>query len=334
MRMIGSFAGTAFRGDPREFEILGLSPSDLCTPMEAAAYFNEGQGDPAGNMQTFALRHERKIDKFLTAIREVLRERRDGLISKELEVAITRGVLTCSGWSSIQPPPTELVWFDVREDFIPYSVQCVVDRLVESPNIPFIDSGARLSISQSLGSDTLVQLDGVNKDVALPVTVAGSFMAHLPGLTELKVDELLDLRDSLGEYLPAFRSELMDISEEVESSTTGNPETLGREIDRRWHKDVAPTLQEIREEVLKASYSKHLLSTFSVDKATMTSTASSIVLAAGSVFAGAGALVPAAAAAAFPFVKALNESLKSKNDLRKNRLYFLYGVQSHLGGGK
>nr|WSY55860.1 hypothetical protein OG999_40810 [Streptomyces sp. NBC_00886] len=330
MRLVGSFAGTAYRRDLKEFDILGLSPSDLCTPEEAAAYFNEGEISAGENLQRFLVRHEEKIGKFLTAMRAVLEERRDGLLSTELESAISRGILTCSGWSSVQPLPSELVWSDIRGELIPHSVQCVVERLADSPNVPFIDPGARLSISNSLGSDTLVQLDGVNSDIALPVKIAGSFMAHLPSLSELKVDELLDLRDSLGEYLPAFRSELMDLSGEVESVASDDMESLGKEIERRWHRDVAPALQEIRQEVAKASYPKNLLSTFSADKATMTSTATSVALAAGSVFAGAGALVPAAAAAAFPFVKALNESLKSRSDLRKNRLYFLYGVQRRL----
>ena len=51
------------------------------------------------------------------------------------------------------------------------------------------------------------------------------------------------------------------------------------------------------------------------------------MLAAGTVFAGVGALVPAVAAAAFPFVRALNETLKTRDEARKNRLYFLFKAQ-------
>ncbi|GAA2190733.1 hypothetical protein GCM10009787_00950 [Streptomyces bangladeshensis] len=330
MRLVGSFAGAAIRRDPDELEKLGLTPDDLCTKEEAVDYFNEGVADPGGNLKNFYLRHSEKIAKYRLAVRTVLVERRDGLIADELEIAISRGVLECSGWSSVQPLPDQLAWTDLWEEFIPYTAQCVVERLAESSNVPFIDPAARLSISHTLGSETLVQFNGMARDVRLPVTIAGSFLTHLPGLSELKVDELLDLRDSLDEYLPAFRGELLDLSNEIETENTEDTEKLGREIERRWHRDISPALQEIRQEVIKARYPRHLLSTFSADKATMTSTATSVVLAAGSVFAGAGALIPAAAAAAFPFVKALNESLKSRNDLRKNRLYFLYGVQQHL----
>jgi hypothetical protein len=54
------------------------------------------------------------------------------------------------------------------------------------------------------------------------------------------------------------------------------------------------------------------------------------VLAAGTVFAGAGALVPAVATAAFPFVRALNETLKTRDEARKNRLYFLFEADRRL----
>lgn len=330
MRLVGSFAGVSLRRNPDELENLGLTFEDLCTKDESVAYFDHGNSDPATNLREFYLRHEGKIGKYRSAVRTVLMERRDGLLSEELEVAIQRGVLECSGWSSVQPLPHHLAWTDLWNEFIPYTAECVVERLAQSSNVPFIDPAARLSISQTLGSDTLVQFDGASRGVGLPVTIAGSFMTHLPGLSELKVDELLDLRDSLHEYLPAFRSELLDLSNEIESDDTEDAGKLGREIERRWHKDISPTLQEIRQEIARASYPRHLLNVFSADKATMTSTATSVVLAAGSVFAGAGALVPAVAAAAFPFVKALNESLKSRNDLQKNRLYFLYGAQEHL----
>ncbi|MFJ2928438.1 hypothetical protein ACIPIU_25955 [Streptomyces massasporeus] len=243
MRLVGSFAGAAFRQDPDELERLGLTFGDLCTKDEAVTYFNEGSADPAENMRSFYLRHAEKIEKYRSAVRVVLIERRDGLMADELEIAISRGLLECSGWGSVQPLPNELAWTDLWEEFIPYTAECVVQRLAESSNVPFIDPAAGLSISQTLGSETLVQFDGVNRDVRLPVTIAGSFMTHLPGLSELKVDELLDLRDSLEEYLPAFRSELLDLSNEIESEDTEDAGKLGREIERRWHKDISPALQ-------------------------------------------------------------------------------------------
>jgi hypothetical protein len=330
MRLAGSFAGAAIRRDPEELDKLGLEFSDLCSKEEAVAYFNDGEADPGKTLKEFFLRHGEKVWKYRAAVRAVLMERRDGLIADELEVAIQRGVLECSGWGSVQPSPDRLAWTDVREEFIPYAAQCIVERIAGSPNVPCIDPSARLSISQMLGSDTLVEFNGMARDVQMPVTIASSFLTHLPGLSELKVDELLDLRESLGDYLPAFRGELLDLSNEIETEETEDTVKLGREIERRWHADISPALEEIRQEVMKASYPRHLLSTFSADKATMTSTATSVALAAGSAFAGAGAFIPAAAAAAFPFIKALNESLKSRSDLRRNRLYFLYGVQQHL----
>lgn len=329
MRLTGSFAGVSFRRNGSELEELGLSINDLCSVEEAENFFTN-PGDSFETLRSFNDRHIEKIVKFRSAMHSVLLERRDGLMSPELDIAIKRGILECSGWSSVQPDPAELVWYDVWNEFIPYTVQCILHRMTESPNVALLDPGARISISQSVGSESLIQLTGVSKGTALPAGVAGSLMAHLPGLSEIPVDELLDLRESLNDYLPAFRGELVSLADEIEAQEDMDADALGAEIERRWHRDMAPVLQEIRQEVQRASYPKSLLNSFSGDKATMASTATSVVLAAGSVFAGAGTLIPAAAAAAFPFVSALNESIKARSEIRKNKLFFLYGVERQL----
>ncbi|MEW5542688.1 hypothetical protein AB1339_34205 [Streptomyces cyaneofuscatus] len=329
MRLAGSFSALSYRRDEIELERLGLQLGDLCSREQAESFFTAA-GDSFEVLKGFTDQHAEKIAKFRSAMRTVLLDRRDGLMSPELDRAIERGILGCSGWSSVQPDPRELVWSDVWEEFIPYTAQCILHRLAESSNVPLLDPGARNTISQSVGSETLIELTGENQGLHLPAGVAGSLMAHLPGLNELGVDELLDLRESLNEYLAAFRGELVSLSDEIESDESADAERLGIEIERRWHRDMAPVVQEIQHEVKSASYPRSLLNSFSADKATMTSAASSVVLAAGSVFAGAGALIPAAAAAAFPFVSALNDSLKSKREIRKNKLYFLYGIQNRL----
>ncbi|MFG2489971.1 hypothetical protein ACGFSD_02695 [Streptomyces caniferus] len=329
MRLAARFAGVSFRRDGAEMEQLGLAVGDLCSVEDAETFFNH-EGDAFELLRSFTDRHMEKIVKFRSAMRWVLLERRDGLMSAELEIAVQRGVLECSGWSAVQPDPEALVWSDVWNDFIPYTAECIVHRLEESSNVPLLDPGARISISRSIGRESLFELAGAGQGLNLPAGVGGSLMTHLPGLSELQVDELLDLRESLNCYLPAFRGQLVTLADEIEAEVSSDVEKLGMEIERRWHRDMAPVLQEIQQEVRKASYPRSLLNSFSGDKATIASTATSVMLAAGSVFAGASALIPAAAAAAFPFVSALNDSLKSRSEVQKNKLYFLYGVHRRL----
>jgi hypothetical protein len=163
------------------------------------------------------------------------------------------------------------------------------------------------------------------------VAVASAVTSSLPGMNELSIGEIIDLRESLSDYLPAFRAAMIELSGEVSRQTQPDLISLGSEIDLYWQRDIAPVLQEINHEVGKARYPRKLLSAFSSDKTALAGTASAVMLAAGSVFAGAGTLIPAAAAAAFPFVKALNDALHSRDDVRKNRLYFLYAVQKSIG---
>jgi len=150
-------------------------------------------------------------------------------------------------------------------------------------------------------------------------------------MNELSIEEIIDLRESLSDYLPAFRAAMIELSGEVAKQTDTDLQSLASEIDFYWQRDLAPALQEISHEVSRARYPRKLLSAFASDKTALAGTASAVVLAAGSVFAGAGTLIPAAAAAAFPFVRALNDVLHSRDDVRANRLYFLYEVQKRIG---
>ncbi|MFI7137597.1 hypothetical protein ACIBQ5_07485 [Streptomyces massasporeus] len=332
MRFVGQYAGISMRRDPEELEILGLSEADLSSLEDAEVYLSKN-GDPYVDMRDFAERHEEGIYRFRLGMAALLRDRHKNLINDGIELAVKQGVLECSAWHPEPPKPHILSWSDVQDEFPSEAAYALVGRLAETQGVPMLDPGAQTSISHFLNSETLIQLTGENEGVRHPFAVSASLMTHLPGFEELEVSEVLDLRKELAPYLPAFRGEMVSLSEEIGAEVAVDSVMLAKEIERRWHKDLAPVLQEIQMEVGKARYSRNLLAAFSSDKAAMASTATSVMLAAGSVFAGAASLIPAAAAAAFPFVAALNETLKSRDDVRKNRLYFLHGVTRRISKG-
>jgi hypothetical protein len=151
----------------------------------------------------------------------------------------------------------------------------------------------------------------------------------MAGLEDLSIVEVLDLREDLRDYLPHFRSEMVRLSEDVSAMETAD---IANEIDRRWHLDLAPVLEEIRRAVAKARYPRKLIDVVTSDAKSTASLAGSLALAAGSLAAGLGSLIPAVTAAAYPFVKARMLAEEEMEKARQNKLFFLYALQTRLDG--
>jgi hypothetical protein len=238
--------------------------------------------------------------------------------------------LDCSAWHLDAPNPFQLSWNEVQQAYLPNAMASLVHRLATSQGVPLLEPGADLQLKKILKRKRVAEAVRTHQSLRAPVAVASAITSSLPGLNDLSIAEIIDLRSSLSDYLPAFRAAMVELSEEVSKQTGPDLTALGSEIDLRWQRDISPVLQEIDQEVSRTKYPRRLLSAFASDKSVLAGTASAVILAAGSVFAGAGTLIPAAAAAAFPFVKALNDTLNSGDDVKRNRLYFLYAVQQHI----
>ena len=325
IRYIYAYASLTRWNDEKELERLGMSPNMLCSREDAEALFENRM-----DYLEFAQKYNDQIKERQRLVAQILRARRDSLVSDELDMAINRKLLECSAWHLDMPSPYQLSWTQVQKSFGAGAVAGLLERLGTATGVPLLEPGAHLQLSQVLGHDRIVQAVHHHDALRMPVAVASAVTSSLPGMNELSIGEIIDLRESLANYLPAFRAAMIKLSEEVSKQTQPDLIPLASEIDLYWQRDIAPVLQEINHEVSRARYPRKLLSAFSSDKAALAGTASAVMLAAGSVFAGAGALIPAAAAAAFPFVKALNDALHSRDDVRKNRLYFLYAVQKRI----
>lgn len=328
MRYIHAYAALTLRLEEKELEWIGMPHDMLCSKEDAEALFERRM-----SLVEFASKYDDQIRLHQRLVGRILRARRDALLSDELDLAVRRNILDCSSWNLAVPSPYEMSWPDVREAYLPNAIATVVHRLATSKGVPLLEPGAELQLRQVLGRKGVVKAVRSHESLRAPVAIATAITSSLPGLNELSVAEIIELRESLSDYLPAFRAAMIELSGEVSKQTVSDAASLASEIDLYWQRDISPVLQDISREVSRAQYPRRLLSAFSSDKSVLAGTASAVVLAAGSIFAGAGTLIPAAAAAAFPFVKALNDTINSRDDIRKNRLYFLYAVQQRISQG-
>lgn len=329
MQRIMAYLAVSARANRGELEFFGLNPSELPSPTEAKALMS---GNDYEEFNKYWEEHENQVESFAKKEIKLAKDNYNELNMRGLSSLVDAGVLTVEGWATI--PPKLRGWPVMEEAVVEASVLVFLDRLANSNAQPMLDVGADWIVKNwPLLPDHLRSAEQQATSWRGPTMTAANAVMRLPGLDRLTLEEVSDLRSEIAKYLPAFRAEMIKLGEDL-SEASIEPEKLTAEVDKRWYRDIAPALEEIRRDVAAAAYPRRLLNTITAQKDAMVSTGGAIVLATGSVAAGISTLAPAALAAAYPLAKALNDMMSSRSAIKKNRLYFLYalekGVQKRL----
>ncbi|MFK3983114.1 hypothetical protein ACI2K4_22390 [Micromonospora sp. NPDC050397] len=325
MRQIQTYLNLSIDRNPEDLELLGLTTLDLAEANEARSVresLRQAGSDNEAAQNVFSKvvlpfweRYSDHIDKVIYALRLVWANRRKALMAPDLKPAIDREVLTVQGWVEDLPPHERMFLAD--EEFLTESFAGMIERLQDPARVAMLDP-ALAPPPEPAGS--------VRPDA--PAALASAVISRLPGLDDLPLIEVLDLREELSEYLPYFRSEMIRLSEDLTDAQSHKD--VAAEIDRRWHRDLAPAMEEIRREVAAARYPRRLLDAVTSDPATMASGAGALVIATGGLAVGLSALIPALAAAAYPFLKAKTLRDLQLQNAQTNKLFFLYALQNRI----
>ena len=320
MRQIYEFIRLSTKRHPEDLEQLGLRAENLASVEDARAaakalarWRGEYGADAVfqEEIQPFWQRYYDQINLMIDGHRKIWVARHDMLIAPELKCAIDRGILTVQGWVEDLHPADRMFLAD--EDFLAESFEGMLSRLQDPGKVALLDPTLKSII------------DDAPARPAPPALLAKSIVSRLPGLNELPLIEVIDLREDLKDHLPYFRSEMIRLSEDLAEITS--TEDLAAEVDRRWHLDIAPAMEEIRREVAAARYPRKLLDAVTADPASMASAGSAFAIAAGGLAVGLSALLPAMAAAAFPFLRAKALRDQQLDKAKTNKLFFLYALQ-------
>lgn len=329
VRYIKAFAYLVIRDDPEEISGLCLDRRQF-PGKEVVHRLVASTSEDVSDLIKFGHKYIDAINEHRSAIGKLLRSRHEMLTSSGLELAMSRGQLSYDGWlEDDEMTPFYLNWDEGIDAYLPAAKLAMVDSLVRARGVPLVDLGTQValeSVNIQPGLSEMTSSYQPHLDYGTKLTAVLS--ASLPHLQELPLDEVLDLRESLKDHLPAFRSEMLTLSEGIPSDSRIDSYALGREAAIVWSRKIEPLLQDIQHEVKLARYPRQVLNSITQDRGGITGVSAAIILAAGSTFAGLAALIPAAAAAAYPFVHALNETLKTRAELKKNRLYFLYRLNN------
>jgi hypothetical protein len=335
MRVIHRFLYLSYARDRNEIEFLGIDESTLAPIDKAFELFQQITDKSVSSERGMAAYYETEdrysegINKVRFATRRRLRKRRDSLATDELDAAIAQGILSVEGWAVDTADPWSQAWIEDKDFFAAGIDNIMSTHGSNRSSVTMFEPGSQMLFSSGEGESAGI-LKTQKPGCLEPATLAASMIARLPGLSSVPLDEILEIRDDLRDYLPAFRSAMIDLTDEIADHNDRNPYDVARIIERAWHQKINPALSEMEFKARRNSYPRELLRVFSGDKDALIGTASSIGLVAGSLVAGAITFIPAAIAASVPFVKAFNSRLRKEDKLENNRLFFLYNVQKKI----
>jgi hypothetical protein len=327
LRYTMAFARLSLRPRRDDLLALGFTEGDFADVNDATNLLTAA--DIRVALLSFAQKYNDQITNYQTIYDAVLRKRVTDLQSPGIEKAKAAGLLDEIAWyDGGEISIDALVWNEGVGRYLTDAVIGVAERIIGSHGSVLLEPGAiRILNSADSRAPKAAQK---KPELDLAAGVATAVTGRLPGLSDMPFDEVLDLRDDLEDYLAPFRGAMAELADEIASAGKGSTDLVS-EVERQWVRKIDPTLSEMRAAIGRGSYRRNLLGTFAEDKAALASSGSSIALGVGSIFAGFGALIPSGVTAAFPFVRALNETLKARDDVRKNRLYFLYRARSRAG---
>jgi len=327
MRTLQGFWGLCHNPDSPEIAALGLSPSGLLNDEELVGLTREtllndllsildGKSVDNANQDRFL----RKYLDYLARASEFEYDHYRAAADTDLKIAEERGLLSIRPWG-LQVHPLYLDMPGAAEELYSSAFDQLSEKIAELDQSPLIDPTARIDLSQQLSHLRDQPRPGGSYGL-----VATKVAAHIPNLDELSIEEVLDLRDSLSDYLTGFRAEMAALSDDITSDADGAQADLAREIELRWVREIDPMLTEIRAQMAASGVFRQAINTITTDKGAITTAASSVVLATSSVAAGIAALLPAAATAAYPLIKAMRSAMEGREEARRNRLFFLYSA--------
>ncbi|SCF20821.1 hypothetical protein GA0070558_15030 [Micromonospora haikouensis] len=327
MRQMNAFLNLSIERDPADLENLGLTADDLANPEEASTV-NDAMRRCDTNEELrhafstvvipFFERHSDQSSKMVEAFSRLWRDRHEMLIAPDLAPAIDRQVLTVQGWVEDLPPQERM--FLANEEFLEESFAGMLERLQDPRRLALMDP--------SIAAPE----PNVNYETTpTPAFLGNAIVSRIQGLDDLPMIEVLDLREELKDYLPHFRSEIVSLSQDVAQMTSS--QEIAAELDLRWYRDIAPAMEEIRREIATARYPRRLVDALTSDPATIASGAGALTIAAGGLAIGLSALLPAVAAAAYPFLKAKALRDQGLEKAQTNKLFFLYALQNRLSTG-
>lgn len=160
-------------------------------------------------------------------------------------------------------------------------------------------------------------------------STANGLLSNLPNFQASNLDDIIGIRETLGDALPRFHAGVAEISE----SFTSAPDELQTfdDIDAAWRSIVAPALQEIDELSRESKFLSALGKTALTDTKTLIGGGIGVITAFATPMDTLGQALTTAAGAAAGLVTSAHKSASDKStQLKRHRFYLLHRANELL----
>lgn len=211
------------------------------------------------------------------------------------------------------------------DDLVISFVARIIEMLTEHRSFPLLDaqsSGLVRAIERE--GDLTLSSESLHKGAE--ISSAASLMGFLPYFPLLPMDEVLDLRRSLGKPLKRFRGALARLSRDFEARPIDA--TFQGEVENAWRTLIEPALADIREALAESGLLSEVASIALGDPRRLIAEAGGVLAAAHGEVLSLSGLVTASLAAGIPMTdvagRAALEMIQARREVRKNAFYFLH----------
>lgn len=252
----------------------------------------------------------KRVDEVWDELREKVEEILDQAGAHELIPALEVGLL------EIEPLLDENGDMDrMIEEFVSKLGQVLRD----GKSYPLFDD-ATGSFVRARVAEGLLQCGGPAMRRGREVGAASQFMFYLPAFPNATIRELIDIRKELHRPLVQFRSAMVRVADVLDAEPYGSE--FQEHVEQAYRSDVAPALEEIREQIESNTYLQQLAGEAVKDLPKWLG--AGFIAAATTPWSDLPELIAAGATAVAPAVKAAWEHRRAGRQVRQEQYYFLY----------
>ncbi|WP_084104166.1 hypothetical protein [Demequina sp. NBRC 110056] len=329
--------------DPEQLDRYGIDPKDLLSEEEMETWervlespssreFTDEEIDEfnfadayrkhraeTGNRAEPETRFRHRVQPLTSARAAIFKSRADSFLSARLN-AMPTTVIRQEPWDSTVRTQYQK-FLDTR-----VGEHAASDRMVEQMETAVLHSVAGVMLDPAVSYGLGVR-GATPAEIGSAATVSGAveLMRMVGGLSELPLDEVVEVREELHPYLQPFRGFLLETSAAANLEDADALEQ-GRLLQIAWEAEVAPAISDMRIHVEGATFKRNALDLFSSASDATKTLGMAVGAAWASGLTGIAALSVAAAAAP-PTLTALVSSIRAKQDVRHNRAYFVHGLE-------
>lgn len=247
-------------------------------------------------------------------LRKSFSERIGELGFDEIEFAADRGLLEIHPFSST-----------INDEVVQEYLSAVEDMLTSSATHPMLDEHTSDLVRLAL-QEGKITVGNASTRRSKQIGLVSNLFDRLP-IFDVRMDELLDLRDELRHPLIRFRAKMITLGNDIETASWDKD--FPSDVQDTFQTSVEPALLEIEEE-LKSTAFQEFWSRKIVDKASYLSLAAATSFTLGAAVAPLAGIFTALIATGV-FTKAGLSDLKDKtNEIERNGLYFYYHMKKHV----